>query len=75
MNYEHAYDVPAYDSQSTYDSPSIGGVSGAPTKKSRFTQVELGFTKAIPDMAFGQDVAGIGWIVLDFLTELAYEHT
>jgi hypothetical protein len=31
LRYEHAYDVPAYDS------PSVAGVSGAPTKKNQFT--------------------------------------
>jgi Putative beta-barrel porin-2, OmpL-like. bbp2 len=31
LRYEHSYDVPAYDS------PSVGGVSGAPTKKSQLT--------------------------------------
>jgi Putative beta-barrel porin-2, OmpL-like. bbp2/Carboxypeptidase regulatory-like domain len=31
LRYEHAYDVPAYDS------PSVDGVSGAPTKKSQLT--------------------------------------
>ncbi len=31
LRYEHSYDVPAYDS------PSVDGVSGAPTKKSQLT--------------------------------------
>jgi hypothetical protein len=31
LRFEHAYDVPAYDS------PSVNGVSGAPTKKSQLT--------------------------------------
>ena len=31
LRFEHSYDVPAYDS------PSVNGVSGAPTKKSQLT--------------------------------------
>jgi hypothetical protein len=31
VRYEHSYDVPAYDS------PSVDGVSGPPTKKSQLT--------------------------------------